>query len=115
MRRFTRVVLAIAALAVGAGSVRLRAQSQDPEPVPVVTPEPVEQVIVAPADEAAAPATVSQEEAPVAAPLAEETNQPAARTTTRLDRQRYKLVFMESSLVKGGRECKSCANQALRR
>ena len=72
MRRFTRVVLAIAALAVGAGSVRLRAQSQDPEPVPAVTPEPVEQVIVAPADEPAAPATVTQEEAPVAAPVAEE-------------------------------------------
>jgi hypothetical protein len=70
MRRFTRVVLAIAALTVGAGSVRLRAQSQDPEPVPAVTPEPVEQVIVAPADEPAA--TVAQEEAPVTAPVAEE-------------------------------------------
>jgi hypothetical protein len=70
MRRFTRVVLAIAALTVGAGSVQLRAQSQDPEPVPAVTPEPVEQVIVAPADEPAA--TVTQEEAPVGAPVAEE-------------------------------------------
>ena len=54
MRRFTRVVLAIAALTVGAGSIQLRAQSQDPEPAPAVTPEPVEQVIVAPADEPAA-------------------------------------------------------------
>ena len=67
MRRFTRVVLAIAALAVGAGSVQLRAQSQDPEPAPAVTPEPVEQVIVAPADE---PAEPTQEEALVAAPVA---------------------------------------------
>ena len=68
MRKFTRVVLAIAGLAVGAGSVQLRAQSQDPKPVPAVTPEPIEQVIVAPADEPAA----TQEEAPVAAPVAEE-------------------------------------------
>lgn len=68
MRKFTRVVLAIAAFTLGAGSVRLRAQSQDPEPAPVVTPEPVEQVIIAPADEAPA---ATQEEEPVAAPVAE--------------------------------------------
>ena len=72
MRRFTRVVLAIAVLAVGAGSIQLRAQSQDPEPAPAVTPEPVEQVIVAPADEPAAPATDSAEGEPVAATVAEE-------------------------------------------
>ena len=70
MRKFTRVVLAIVALALGANSVRLRAQSQDPEPAPAVTPEPAEQVIIAPADEA--PSPVTQEEEPVAAPVAEE-------------------------------------------
>ena len=68
MRRFTRVVLAIAALAVGAGSIQLRAQSQDPEPPPAVTPEPVEQVIVAPADEPAAPATGRRKKRPLRRP-----------------------------------------------
>ena len=68
MRKFTRVVLAIAAFTLGAGSIQLRAQSQDPEPAPAVTPEPVEQVIIAPADEAPA---ATQEEEPVAATVAE--------------------------------------------
>ena len=74
MRKFTRVVLAVAALAVGAGSMQLRAQSQDPEPAPVVTPEPVGQSIIAPADEA--PTAATQEEEPVAAPLAEQAAAP---------------------------------------
>ena len=83
MHKFSRVVLAVAALALGAGSIRLRAQSQDPEPAPVVTPEPpVEQVIIAPADEA--PAAATQEEEPVAAPVAEEAV-PAAVETAPLE------------------------------
>jgi hypothetical protein len=83
MRKFTRVVLAVAALAVGAGSIQLYAQSQDPEPAPIVTPEPaVEQVIMAPADEAPA---VTQEEEPVAAPVAEPAAAPAVVETAPLE------------------------------
>jgi len=78
MRRFTRVVLALAALTLGAGSIQLRALSQDPEPAPAVTPEPVEQVIVAPADEPAAQETVAEEAEPVAAPVAAEEAPPVA-------------------------------------
>ena len=75
MRKLVRIALAVAALALGAGSLRLQAQSQDPEPAPVATsesaaaPAPVDQVVVAPADEA--PAETPEQEELAAAPVVE--------------------------------------------